>query len=308
MNILTLHRLSVTAGLLVCFALTSIAALAQDGERVLAEVNGRQIKQRDVDALVLAQVMPLEDQLYAIRQVALDNLIITSILEGEAKSQKISLELLRRKLSAGRVEIAQSDIEKAYTENLSAFASLSPDEARERLRLDLETQTRMRFFSDAVARLRGKAQVRLFLEEPRLPELAITSTAAVRGAPGSAVTIVEFGDFQCSYCRESQAVIKQIVDKFKSEVKLVFKHLPLDIHSHAEASARAAFCAGEQARRLVPRSSPQRLGRPVGPHHRRRPAREDAGAAVLHQRRKAAKAPRSPEDRRAHGRDHGGAG
>jgi len=246
MNILTLHRLSVTAGLLVCFALTSIAALAQDGERVLAEVNGRQIKQRDVDALVLAQVMPLEDQLYAIRQVALDNLIITSILEGEAKSQKISLELLRRKLSAGRVEIAQSDIEKAYTENLSAFASLSPDEARERLRLDLETQTRMRFFSDAVARLRGKAQVRLFLEEPRLPELAITSTAAVRGAPGSAVTIVEFGDFQCSYCRDSQAVIKQIVDKFESEVKLVFKHLPLDIHSHAEASARAAFCAGEQ--------------------------------------------------------------
>ena len=248
MNTLTLNRLSFTAGLVVLFFLTTIAALAQDGEKVLADVNGRHIKQRDVDALVIAQIMPLEEQLYAIRQVALENLIITAILEGEAKNQKISLDLLRRKLSAGSVEIAQSDVEKAYTENLSAFASLSPDEARERLRLDLETQARMRFFSDAVARLRGKAQVRLFLEEPRLPELAFTSTAAVRGAPGSAVTIVEFGDFQCPYCRDSQAVIKQVMNKFESEVKLVFKHFPLDIHSQAEAAARAAFCAGEQNR------------------------------------------------------------
>ena len=245
---LTLHRLTATAGLVVFFSFTAIAALAQNGERVLADVNGRQIKQRDVDALVLAQVMPLEDQLYAIRQVALENLIVTAILEGEAKNQKISLDSLRRKLSAGSVEIAQSDVEKAYTENFSAFGSLSPDEARERLRLDLETQARMRFFSEAIARLRSKAQVRLFLEEPRLPELAITSTAAVRGAPSSAVTIIEFGDFQCPYCRESQAVIKQVLNTFEGEVKLVFKHLPLDIHSHADAAARAAFCAGEQNR------------------------------------------------------------
>ena len=245
---LTLHRLTATAGLVVFFSFTAIAALAQNGERVLADVNGRQIKQRDVDALVLAQVMPLEDQLYAIRQVALENLIVTAILEGEAKNQKISLDSLRRKLSAGSVEIAQSDVEKAYTENFSAFGSLSPDEARERLRLDLETQARMRFFSEAIARLRSKAQVRLFLEEPRLPKLAITSTAAVRGAPSSAVTIIEFGDFQCPYCRESQAVIKQVLNTFEGEVKLVFKHLPLDIHSHADAAARAAFCAGEQNR------------------------------------------------------------
>jgi predicted DsbA family dithiol-disulfide isomerase len=248
MNTLTLHRFLVTAGLVVSFSLTSIAALGQDGERVLADVNGRQIKQRDVDALILPQVMPLEEQLYAIRQVALENLIVTAILEGEAKNQKISLDSLRRKLSAGSVEIAQSDVEKAYTENLSALASLSPDEARERLRLDLETQARMRFFSEAIARLRSKAQVRLFLEEPRLPDLAITSNAAVKGAPSSAVTIVEFGDFQCPYCRESQAVIKEVMKKFEGEVRLVFKHFPLDIHSQAEVAARAAFCAGEQNR------------------------------------------------------------
>ena len=245
---LTLHRLTVTAGLVVLFSLTAIAALAQNGERVLADVNGRQIKQRDVDALVLPQIMPLEEQLYSIRQVALENLIVSAILEGEAKSQKIPLDLLRRKLSAGSVEIAQGDVEKAYAENLSALASLSPDEARERLRLDLETQARMRFFSEAIARLRGKAQVQVFLEEPRLPELAITSTAAVRGTPSGVVTIVEFGDFQCPYCREAQAVIKQVMNKFEGEVKLVFKHFPLDIHSHAEAAARAAFCAGEQNR------------------------------------------------------------
>jgi protein-disulfide isomerase len=38
------------------------------------------------------------------------------------------------------------------------------------------------------------------------------------------------------------------MNKFEGEVKLVFKHFPLDIHSNAEAAARAAFCAGEQNR------------------------------------------------------------
>ena len=242
----TTFALSLTLVLLVLLFATPIVALAQDGQRVLAEVNGRQIRESNVDALFPAQIMPLREQLYAIRKVALENLIVTALLEGEAGSQKTSLEELRKKLSAGKVQITSDQIENAYTENLSALGAMSPDEAKERLRLDLEVRGRIQLFRDAIAELRRKARVEVFLEEPRLPELQIDERTPVIGSSNAAVTIVEFADFQCPYCRESQAVIKKVINEYGSEVKLIFKHLPLDIHSQANTAARAAFCAGEQ--------------------------------------------------------------
>jgi predicted DsbA family dithiol-disulfide isomerase len=231
--------------LILLFA-TFIVALGQDGQRVLAEVNGRQIKESDVDALFPAQIMPLREQLYAVRKVALENLIITTLLELEAGSQKTSLEGLRKKLSEGSVQVTSDQIENAYTENLSALGAMSPDEAKERLRLDLEVRARIQLFRDALEELRRKARVEVFLEEPRLPRLQHDASTPMIGSSNAAVTIVEFADFECPYCRESQAVIKKVIDEYQSDVRLIFKHLPLDIHSQANTASRAAFCAGEQ--------------------------------------------------------------
>ncbi len=50
----------------------------------------------------------------------------------------------------------------------------------------------------------------------------------------------------CPYCKESQSAIKQVLQNYGGNVKLVFRHLPLEIHPHAFSSAQAAFCAGEQ--------------------------------------------------------------
>ena len=127
---------------------------------------------------------------------------------------------------------------------------MSPDEAKERIRLDLESQARMRSYREALAKLKENSGVRILLEEPRLPSSA--AAAAVDAAPATgatreaAITITEFSDFQCPYCKQVQSTLKQILRDYRNEVKLIFKHLPLDIHPQAFASAQAAFCAGEQ--------------------------------------------------------------
>ena len=221
-------------------------AVAQTENKVLAVVNGREIRQQEVDGLLMAQVMPLEQQLYAIRKATLDNLIITSLLEAEAHKRGISLEELRKLLMEGKVEVKSAEVENAYAENFSAFAALSPDEAKERLRLDLENQARIGKYREAVRFLREKAEVEFLLREPRFPALANADGSPSKGAKNGALTIIEFADFQCPYCRESQSAIKQVLDAYGDEVTLVFKHLPLNIHSESNASARAAFCAGEQ--------------------------------------------------------------
>jgi len=65
------------------------------------------------------------------------------------------------------------------------------------------------------------------------------------------VTIIEFSDYQCPYCRkfwtEAYSQIKEeYIDTGK--VKLIFRDFPLSFHPMAEPSAQAAECAGEQGK------------------------------------------------------------
>lgn len=70
-----------------------------------------------------------------------------------------------------------------------------------------------------------------------------------RGNPDAKVTVIEFSDFQCPYCKQhtmetQPALDKEFVDSGK--VMWVFKHFPLSIHPQAPAAGAAAECAAEQ--------------------------------------------------------------
>ncbi len=73
------------------------------------------------------------------------------------------------------------------------------------------------------------------LSAPRHP--VIGAGRAVRGAPDAAVTIVEYSDFQCPYCRRDVPVLKAVLEKYPGQVRLVLKQTPLPIHAHAHEAA-----------------------------------------------------------------------
>ena len=52
------------------------------------------------------------------------------------------------------------------------------------------------------------------------------------------ITIVEYSDFQCGYCGRAYKTMKEILDKYKDKVRVVYKHLPLDFHPMATPAAR----------------------------------------------------------------------
>ncbi|MFQ5700489.1 MAG: DsbA family protein [Acidobacteriota bacterium] len=73
--------------------------------------------------------------------------------------------------------------------------------------------------------------------------------APIEGNPDAQVTIVEFGDFQCPFCANSQPLIKQVLAAYPDKVRLAFKHLPLSqIHPNARAAAIASLAALEQGK------------------------------------------------------------
>jgi uncharacterized membrane protein/predicted DsbA family dithiol-disulfide isomerase len=79
-----------------------------------------------------------------------------------------------------------------------------------------------------------------------------------RGPADAPVTIVEFSDFACTHCASAHRALKTVIDRHPDEVRLIFRHFPLDrscnpallqqLHPSACDSAIAAECAGEQDR------------------------------------------------------------
>ncbi|TYK49541.1 Na+/H+ antiporter NhaA [Actinomadura decatromicini] len=68
----------------------------------------------------------------------------------------------------------------------------------------------------------------------------------VRGPDRAPVTVVEYGDFECPYCGQAEAVIRELLADH-GDVRYVWRHLPLnDIHPQAQLAAHAAEAAAAQ--------------------------------------------------------------
>jgi protein-disulfide isomerase len=72
--------------------------------------------------------------------------------------------------------------------------------------------------------------------------------APMKGSPSAKITLVEFADYECPHCRKFQPVLHQILDEFRSDVKLYFKHYPLPQHTNARLAAEAAVAAQKQGK------------------------------------------------------------
>jgi Na+/H+ antiporter NhaA len=69
----------------------------------------------------------------------------------------------------------------------------------------------------------------------------------IRGSVDAPVTVIEYGDYECPYCRRAAGSVRALLDAFEGQVRFVFRHLPLtDVHPNAALAAEAAEAAGAQ--------------------------------------------------------------
>lgn len=69
------------------------------------------------------------------------------------------------------------------------------------------------------------------------------------GAAHARVTLVEYGDFQCPNCKQAAPAVKLLLERFPAEVRLVWRHFPLEeVHPHALDAALAAEAAAAQGK------------------------------------------------------------
>ncbi len=75
-----------------------------------------------------------------------------------------------------------------------------------------------------------------------LNAISVNKGAAV-GPEQAPVTIVEFADFECPFCRTFAALLHDVLPREKDQVRMVFHHYPLANHAWARTAAEGAACA-----------------------------------------------------------------
>ncbi len=80
-------------------------------------------------------------------------------------------------------------------------------------------------------------------------QAGLSSADHALGPEDAPITLLEYGDYECSHCGQAEPKVRQLVDNFGLQMRFVFRHLPLlELHPNAELAAEAAEAAAAQGK------------------------------------------------------------
>jgi len=214
----------------------------------LALINDEPISSDEVEKPLGAQISKLEEQIYALKRQRLEGLIQMRLLAKEASKRGLSVPaLLEAEVSAKISPVTDQDIETYYQANKTRYPG---DNYRQTIQSQLETQRRGARQQAFIQALRAQANIVINLKPPPIYRADVSAGGApIRGSANAPVTIIEFSDFHCPYCKKVQPTLSRILSEYGDRVRLAYRDFPLDqLHPSARKAAEAARCANDQGK------------------------------------------------------------
>lgn len=230
------------AGLLV-FA--SVAVNAAD--EPLAVVGDQSITRAQVEARVKPQLFEIENTRYETLRQGLDELLGDLLMEREAKARGISVaELEKLEITDKTPEPSDARINELLEQNRDKLGDATPESVKPQLVAYVRTQYAQARRAAFIDELRQKYKAKILLRPPTI-EVG-TGSVPPRGSAKAPVTIVEFADYQCPYCKRAAGTVNRVLDTYGDQVRFAFRDFPLSMHPNALPAAEAAHCAGAQGK------------------------------------------------------------
>lgn len=179
--------------------------------RVIARVGSHSITLREAEREVALPLYQLDQQRSQLLHYSVQQLIDAELLQTEAKRMGKTVEEL--------------------------------------LESNADAQTSSQRQQPLIVALRRNTSIEILLPPVAEPVVTVpTDDDPSIGSPTAPVTIVEFSDFQCPYCKASVAVLKKVLRDYGDKVRLVYRDYPGPSHVYAEPAAEAAACAAAQGK------------------------------------------------------------
>ena len=215
---------------------------------VAAKVGNDTISTADLEQSVALELARLEQQRQSILERKLSQLIGERLMAQEAARRGVTPEkLLEDEVTGKTPAVTQAEVNAFIAQNRARLPKSDDAELRPRVAQFLEGQRVNQQREAYIAGLRAKTQVRTYLKEPEPVRVKIDPSVGFSQGPREApVTIVEFSDFQCPFCRQVVPTLKQLAARYPGRVRLVFRDFPIaSLHPDAPLAHEAARCAGE---------------------------------------------------------------
>ncbi|TFH65241.1 MAG: hypothetical protein E4G90_06560 [Gemmatimonadales bacterium] len=210
---------------------------------VLATVGGESITTADVEEAQNQNLADLKRQVHQLTEEALERAIQIKMVRMEAKARGLETPELVEARVDGLVEDASDEEVADFYAARNLEGTL--EELAPQIRAYLSDQARNTRYLVFLEELAAEYPVERFLQ-PLRTEVA-TGGFPSKGRNNAPVTIVEFSDFQCPYCRVLLATLGQVEEAYEDEVRFVFRQFPLiSIHPDAEKAGEASLCARDQ--------------------------------------------------------------
>ena len=181
-----------------------------------------------------------------------DQFIDERLVAQEAKRRSVSAEdLLKTEVFGKAPDVPDSEVQAFITQNKGRLPKMDDKELRLKVREHLSGPEGRTICGRATWQgLRAQSKVTVLLQEPISARYDVSGDRGFsRGPKDAPVTIVEFSDFQCPFCKTANTTVKQVLDKYPGKVRLVFRDYPIaSLHPQAPKAHEAARCAGDQAK------------------------------------------------------------
>jgi protein-disulfide isomerase len=218
---------------------------AEELPAVVATVQGQPIAAEDLTNALRGELLRLQIQRYQTLREKLDDLIANKIFNLEAAQRGVPVQqFVHDEISAKIQTVTPEQVQAFYEANKNRIKQ-PLEKVSEQITSYLQQQAQEKRRQALLKELQPRYPVTVALRAPTV-EIATEGEPSL-GPANAPVTIVEFSDFQCPYCRQAQGTLKQLMAAYEGKIKLVFRDFPLrTIHPQAQKAAEAAQCAAEQ--------------------------------------------------------------
>ena len=222
-------------------------AVRAAGDETVATVGDKKITRAQLEDEVRAKLIELETQRYDTLREGLDGLIAQELLKREAAARSTTPEALTTdEIDKKTAEPSDQDIQKVYDDNKSQLGGQTLEQVKPRIVQYLKGQKQEERRAAYIDELKKKYPTTVSLKPPVVD--VATAGRPERGGKGAAVTIIEFSDYQCPFCKKAEDVVDQVMKNYGDRVKLVYRNYPLPFHPNARPASEAAACANAQGK------------------------------------------------------------
>jgi len=236
---------TVITTVVVC-GLLSVAQAAD--QPVVAKVGTHTISRAELEKHVKSELMEIDMQRYETLREGLDEMIAEELTKLEAAARGVTPEELTQQEVYAKVgKPTDEQAQKLYDENKDKLGNASFDSVKQRLKDHLiqgMVEEREHAF---VAELKKKYKTEVSLPAPTV-DVGTGGRASRGGGPSAPVTMIEFSDYECPYCKHATSTVEKVLTTYGDKIRFVHRDFPLSFHQHAQQAAEAARCAEAQGK------------------------------------------------------------